>query len=101
MRFRVFSVFDNAAKVYLPLFQCQSEGVALRAFRDAVNSPSHEFSKHRADFALFKVGEFDDGSGQFVQDKTEPKMIATGLSVYEKPNLQSVKDDEDGQLASA
>ncbi|QCQ84932.1 nonstructural protein [Blackfly microvirus SF02] len=67
----VYSVFDNAAKAYLPPIFFRSKGEAVRGFVDAINSDGHQFQKHASDYALFELGSFDDSNG-FVQSFAAP-----------------------------
>jgi len=61
----VFSVFDNAAKAYLPPMFFRAKGEAVRAFMDAVATTDHQFSKHASDYTLFELGEWDDSNAEF------------------------------------
>lgn len=65
MLLKVFSVFDNASEAYMQPFFMQTKGQAIRSFQDAVNSESHEFSKHAEDYTLFELGDYDDSNAQF------------------------------------
>jgi len=65
MKFKIFSVYDDKAKAYLPPFFLPEVGMAVRAFKDCVNDPGHNFGKHPADYTLFQCGAFDDRTGLF------------------------------------
>lgn len=78
---KIFSVFDRASKTYSHPFYLLREEQAIRAFTDAINSPSHEFGKHPADYALFYMGEFDDLTGKHTSAAPSCDMLCTGLSV--------------------
>lgn len=99
MKTRVFSVYDSAAKCYSHPFYVPREEQAIRAFTDATNSPSHEFSKHPADYTLFLLGEFDDADGSYTPHQPAAKAIATGLSVLvlqaADPNQLSLTDTKE------
>lgn len=82
-----FAVYDVASRTYSHPFYLLREDMALRAFSDAINSPSHEFGKHPADYTLFVVAEFDDATGEHTSYTPGPRLIATGLSVI-KPKDQ-------------
>jgi len=64
MNHRIFSVFDDKAKAFLPPFILPVEAMAVRVFSDMCNSDSHQFGAHPADYTLFDLGEFDDCLGQ-------------------------------------
>lgn len=63
MKMYAFSVFDGAVNAFLPVFFARSKGEAIRSFTTAVGDDTHQFAKHRTDYSLFQVGEFDDLSG--------------------------------------
>lgn len=75
---KMFSVYDEKAKAYLPPFFLHTVGMAHRAFADAVNDPSHMFAKHPEDFYLFRVGEFNDESG-VVESVVPMELIVSGI----------------------
>lgn len=58
-----FSVRDEAVGAFLPLFFARSKGEAIRSFSTAVQDSSHQFYKHKGDYALFLVCGFDDSTG--------------------------------------
>lgn len=66
---KIYSVFDSKSEAHsLPFYQ-QHEGQALRTFSDWVNDPVTPYSKHPSDYTLFSLGEYDDVTGAFSQDK--------------------------------
>lgn len=79
MKHHIFTIFDSAAEAYLPPFILHAEGIAIRTFTDCVNDPSHQFSKHPADYTLLKIGEFDDSKGLIVPLQTQ-KPLGNGLA---------------------
>ena len=66
MKRKVFSLFDVVAKVYGPPMLFVHEGEALRSFEDIVKNSQTLVSKHPADFRLYRLGEFDDVSGETI-----------------------------------
>lgn len=78
---KVFAVYDSAAKAYLNPFQLPREEMAIRAFRDVINSPSHELASHPEDYCLFLLGEFDNRTGQYINHQPGPQSLATALSL--------------------
>lgn len=92
---KMFTVYDTAAKAYLPPFFLPRVEMAQRIFADAVNSDSHQFGKHPADYTLFLIAEFDDEhAGVSLQT---PEKICTGLEVLTRPKsptLEVVTDED-------
>lgn len=79
MKSLVFSVQDKAIGAFLPPFFARSRGEAIRSFSEAVNQKDHQFFRHAADYTLFALGEFDDGSG--LMAPTEPMRVVSALEV--------------------
>lgn len=59
----VYSVFDAKADAFMQPFFTHTDGLAIRSFSDALASPDSNLSRHREDYSLFKLGEFDDSRG--------------------------------------
>lgn len=93
---KMFTVYDTAAKAYLPPFFLPREEMAIRVFTDAVNSDSHQFGRHPADYTLFLIAEFDDEfAGVSLQT---PEKVCTGLEVLRRPkspDLHLFEDTDD------
>lgn len=66
MIYKMFSVFDNAAKAFYPPFYQRSTAEAIRSFSDSVRDTKHVFCAHPEDYTLFEVGAFDDSNCQLV-----------------------------------
>lgn len=87
---KIFAVYDSAAKAYLSPFCLPREEMALRSFRDAVNS-EHQFANHPEDYTLFLLGEYDNRTGQVQNHTPGPKLIGTALEL--KTRQQDVVEE--------
>lgn len=65
----IFTVYDEKAQAYLNPFFMAQDGMAIRAITDALGDPEHQFSKHPADFTLYRIGIFDDSDGTIQEKK--------------------------------
>jgi len=65
MILRVYSVFDDAARVFKFQFFRSRDGEAIRYFADGVQAEKTEMHKHPQDFSLFVLAEFNDETGLF------------------------------------
>lgn len=65
---RIFAVRDAKVEAFLQPFFTQTAGSAIRSISEVVNDPQHTFAKHHGDYALYKLGEFDDESGVFLPE---------------------------------
>jgi hypothetical protein len=92
MKYHIFSVYDEKAKAYITPFFLPEIGQATRVFGDMVNDTNHQFGMHPQDYTLFKIGDYDDGSGTTESNK---QTIANGIELVEeqpKKLNQMVKD---------
>lgn len=74
MNFKMFAIFDEKAKAFLPPFVLPETGQAVRAFADCVNDPNHQFGKHPHDYTLFHVAVWASENGY-------PTLLAQGIEL--------------------
>lgn len=69
---KMYSVYDKKAGSYQTPFFQPSDGVATRAFQEAISDKNSLFSKYPDDFSLFFVASFNvlDGSLSFLEKPT-------------------------------
>lgn len=79
-RVGIFTVFDTAAQAFLRPFFAETEGLAKRAFSEAINTPNgdNNFFRHYQDYSLFLVGWFDDQKGEITAEL--PTHIGAGAA---------------------
>lgn len=82
MIYEVFAVFDTAAGVFSRPVFVQSTGMMLRSFSDEVNRSAEDnpMNRHSDDFALFHLGQFDDGVARF-ELFTQPVRVVSARDV--------------------
>ena len=78
----IFAVLDAAAGTFANPWFVPHLGVAVRAFTDEVNriDDSNNLNKHPQDFALYKIGTYDDVSG-VIEPLSKPELVAQAASV--------------------
>lgn len=89
MKQRIFTIYDDKAKAYLPPFFLPEMGMATRAFSDCVNDPKHNFGLHPSDYTLFCCGIFDDKSGLF---EIEPTLLCVAHGVELRARLDGIEN---------
>ncbi len=94
MILKLFSVYDEKAKAYLPPFALPEKGMAVRTFGDCVNDKNHAFGQHPEDYTLFEVGSYDDTKGKITENK---QTIGNGLE-FKTPELQEKPEHIDPKL---
>lgn len=73
---KIYAIYDQKLEAYNRPFFLISEGVAIRAFQDEINNIDSELSKHPADYDLYKLGEYDEQTGEITPNK--PQLLANG-----------------------
>jgi len=87
---KLFTIYDEKARAYLPPFFLGQEAQATRAFSDCVNSKDHQFGAHPTDYTLFSLGNFDDNNASF--DTHNPKTLGNGIE-FVLDSVQTTRDE--------
>lgn len=90
MNHLLFTVYDEKAEVFLPPFFVPTVGIATRAFKDTINSDSHQFGKHPSDYTLFSLGYFDDSTAEIVS--ATKKSLGNGVEFIDPEHKDSLGD---------
>lgn len=59
-------IHDSKAEAYMSPFVMRSDAEAIRAFGDAVSKGGSPISDHPEDFFLYRIGSFDQLSGEIM-----------------------------------
>lgn len=82
MLMKVFSIFDEKAKCFGPLWPMKHNGEALREFSDITADKNGRIGKHPEDFKLYSLGTYDDNSGA-LSPVAQPEFIAHATDFIE------------------
>ena len=86
MKLSVYSIHDSAAKAFIQPFFMHNDGLAIRAFQGNVNSKEpNNISEHPDQFTLYKIGEFDDSTGQIIT--YQPESLGNGITFKEETTM--------------
>ena len=77
MKLFMYSIFDVAAGVYDRPVVGRSDLEAVRVFTDMCNTAEHPVGKHPDDYTLFRIGIWDDNSGEI--KPCAPEKVINGL----------------------
>lgn len=66
MKLLAFAVLDEKTEAFLPPFFVVAPGQAVRLFTDGCQDRESPLGKHPGDYKLYRVGSFDDNSGEVV-----------------------------------
>lgn len=91
----LFSVFDSAAKLFLPTFEARTIEEAIRRFRSTVNHAESNISKYPEDYTLFHLGEFNQESGELLSLPT-PHSLGLAVTFLEKPDRYAERMNAQG-----
>ena len=80
MKRGIYTVHDNQAQAFLAPFFCNTDGEAIRMFKDTVADPESLFQRHAHDFHLYRLGTFDDVTGD-LQNTDPPEMLISAVNV--------------------
>ena len=64
MKSNIYTIKDNKAGLFGPVFLLKNNFVALRTLADEMNKQDSVIGKHPEDYALYCVGEFDEDTGE-------------------------------------
>lgn len=88
---KMYSIYDTAAKAYLPPFILPEDAMAVRAFKDCCNSKDHQFNKNPADFTLMRIACFNDGDASLTVEETVVN-LGNGLHLIDNGAVAAVDD---------
>ena len=88
MKLSLYAVIDTASGIYDGPVPGKSDGQMIRSFSDMAVNKDHAIGAHPGDYALVKVGTWNDGTGE-LEDLQNTTMI-TGLEAV--ANSRQVKE---------
>jgi hypothetical protein len=64
MKLSMYTIQDVKVGAYMQPFYTTNEATAIRAIKNLLTDPDHQFSKNPEDFALYHLGVYDDEDGK-------------------------------------
>lgn len=86
MKLFAYCIYDRKAVIFHAPFFSHADGSAARSFADLANDRSTTVGRHPADYVLYRIGEFDDASGQLLSEHHVHIVDALAL-VEHQPSL--------------
>ncbi|AXL15590.1 nonstructural protein [Microviridae sp.] len=71
----LYAIFDSVAGFYSPVFQAENDAHAIRMFQSSIDM------NHKNDFALWKIGQYDNDNGNIIE--FTPKLTTHGKNLKE------------------
>lgn len=84
MKLKIYSIYDTAAKSFAQPFFLHTDAVAIRAFKDNVNSPDSVINKNPEQFTLYTIGLFDDSQGTILAEASPEPIINAAQLIDEQ-----------------
>lgn len=84
MKLTICSIQDTRAAAWMNPMFFQSAQQAIRSFEDAVNQKDSEFGRHPEDYILFRLGEFDQRTGEIELEGPESLVLGSNLQRMER-----------------
>ena len=77
MKYPVYSIRDCVLDAFEPPFLALHDAAASRTFRNLLDDDGSPYCQNKADYSLWRVGEFDTVEG--VLDSTAPVRLMSGF----------------------
>lgn len=77
MKLNAYTIYDRKALQYHAPFFTHTDGSALRSFADLANDHNTQIGRHPADYVLYRIGEYEDGSAVLIGH--EPAHVSDAL----------------------
>lgn len=78
------AVHDRQLNAFMRPFVAQSPGQAIRSFRDEVNREGSEMNRHPEDYTLYRVGVWDQQTGEIAKAHPAPEQLAIATNLIER-----------------
>lgn len=96
MKLNAYCIFDTAAGIYQRPFFVGADGEATRVFVDLVGEVDHPIGRHPKDYSVFRMGSFNDVSGELVGDTTRECLMngmeAVSLNLNNRGDVTNVNE---------
>lgn len=83
MKLSVYTLKDHKILLFTSPRYFHTDGEAIRSFSEGCKDEKSNLFKHPEDFTMYRIGIFDDVSGEIVSEKT-PVRIADATQ-FKKP----------------
>jgi len=90
MKLQIFALYDKKGQAYMEVWHFPHVGQVIRHVEDCLNT-QHPLAKHPADYDIYKLGEFDNVSGE-ITPVTPPLFIQTTLSLKTNIEIPQIKE---------
>ena len=82
----IYSLFDKKAKIYMNVFTDINDGTAIRQMQQACTQENSIISQYPDDYALYRITQWDDETGQLLAQKKSLVIEINQLTTKETNN---------------
>lgn len=82
MQTLMYSILDKGVQAFSQPFSAHNDYAARRVFERSVADPESIMSIKPSDFALFRIGSFDDDLGLISSEDSHPVLISEGHEIF-------------------
>ena len=101
MRLNAYSIYDKAVQAYAKIFFLRTDAEAKRGFTAICMDAEGDIYRAPQDYTLFRVGEFDDGTGELSGCDPMPVARAHEVIAAQQGKEQRQLDVVEGGKANA
>ena len=101
MRLNVYTIFDTASGAYMRPFFMQSDGQAIRSFKDIALDADHAIGAHPEDYSLWRIGMFNDNNAKIEAEQKECLATALELVASAREVNRDNMDKLNGEIENA
>lgn len=84
MKIGQYSVYDRLAQIFSQPTNILNDDIAVRVMRDCVKDKTHDYGKNPLDYSLYRVGTFDNVTGEINSETTKVVDLITLVDEEEK-----------------
>lgn len=85
MKIKLYSIMDAKLATFGSIHQSLTDSAAVRQFADVIQDKNNFISKHPEDFSLYRIGEYDDETGNLIPSVPQALVTASSL-LSNEPN---------------
>ncbi len=71
MKVQLYGIFDQCSGIYEKPFFSTADDLVKREFQDVATSIDHPIAKHPEHYTLYRLGNFNNETGQIIDEENE------------------------------
>lgn len=100
MRLSLYSVFDIKMEKFYPPYASENDAVGDRHFMELLTDPKSMLSRHPEDYRLFRIGEFDEWTGEIVPLEKGIICVNQGMTMGRPIDVAAAEEEGNRKFAA-